>query len=620
MKRIYLLLTFLISCSSLDIENPIAGFKLKSLTLPTYYLNQEPIAISTRYSAHAEDISHAACKVYSGSYCEISNAYLLFIVADNNSGPNNNFKFDQTFLKYKLKSDGLPFEQGWTWYADITGEPIPILSSLFGIGTAWDRGQIWMGTPTVFADNNIQAYYSANTTISSRYSLGRVVMDFTGFPTTSPTITKDTNAIFTQTSGKNYWQFHQGFYDTDLKKWIIMGVNPGNSGNGTQGRFGQMNVYTSTDSIIGKHFTQTGTNIFDSTLIEEGGFGFVSQMWKQDGKYYFYANQGELPSYIGNVASNTLVYAFLQKKIILVSCPDITVIHPVLTIESTIYETDQQSEASIFPCSIPIVHNGHNYIITNCFTWRVETFPQLSTNIKVLTDYTGSGNLVGSNLYPSYISQLFKLHQTHLDETINSTTVLPIEAINNTSMSVIGSPTQWNLNRSKPTSTGYVQASNFTYDTQHLSLLINIDGLTHTGKFGIVSMDSAFSLREESGKLIVRINGNGGLYKEYKTVSTMNTFKTGVFKDNFMKAGFTVNLNAGGTDLDLKINSDFTLDCPVTITHNDTFTSLHQSHQPLKFGVVNLTGISNYTWEMGTCIMFAGSGATQNNWLNCDLN
>ncbi len=565
MKKLFLIFPLLLTICCADlITEPPRQARLKSLYSDpnTYYLYQNNIASGRRDLAHPVSTERLLSKAYSGSFIETPTEYLLFCVADNNAhNIGIPWHVDQTFLKYKSKSDGLEFYEGWQWYVDGSGNPIPVMASGVTEADGLAGQQTWLATPTLFGDTLV-AHYSVNTgNLTTRHSWGRAIsLDW------GRTWIRDANFIKQNAGGanpKSYYQFQQVYYNASKNIYVALSPNLAISTaqkTAAAGRAMLMNVETSTDGI---NFTQTSSNIFSGTSIDEQGFGLLSPIFQEpgDSTYYFYAGAVPVPDF--TATGTHFLYPWMNKQIVLVSCPDLTVANPTLTIERVIYETDYQNEVALFPGSKKITHNGKDYIIANRFTWIPEdsygTVMQVSIDVCVLTN-TPFGTTVNTNIYPDHVKKIFKMHQTHLDDNFGSSTVYPIELIDNTGVGLINTVTQERLNRVKCTSTGYVQAQNFDIDNENFGLftwatLVPSPFNAQANTYGLIEKDSSFTVKINNNKLILKLCGNAScsLYKEFKATSTMQIDKAAVFRD-YVHMGF--KFKPGATDLEVKLYVD----------------------------------------------------------------
>lgn len=584
-----------------------------TISQETWYLHHDPIATNARYAANVDEISYIASKAYSLGFCETSTEYLLFLVGDNQLDTPSGSDLDQTFLKYKSKSDGLPFTEGWTWYADETGEPIPVLP--FGGDDPVQSAQQWLATPTVFADDNIVAYYSANGPFNStRYSCGRAHSTDGG-----RTWTKDA-IVLPQGSNKNYFQPHHAFYDADQVCWYIKGSVITNSE--TEGRATSANIYKSTDGATGLAFELIASNIYDGTDICVGGFGLEGPMWKVGSRFHWYAEAEPVDNYISKPNTDTTpVYTWLSKQVVEVSAP-IDFSEPPI-IERIVYEIDHQGALAIYPASQVITHDSKEHIIVSCFLWKLEgrttAFRQVSLDTRVLSKNAYTGNVIGNNAYPDYITKFYRMHQPQLDDTYQSTTLYPKEVLSNQALTIVGSPQQYALGFFLPNSTGYIQAASWTHDTQYFGVKVrgqrelrfapdNVDRI-------IVEKEGTFKVfLSQSLKLEIWVYGQGGGIK--KLQSPLNLLNYGVssfFPDVLSTViGFVARYN-GVDDIDITMLCDYE-EITHTVLQNDTFTNIAQTANPIKFGS-GTDAVNNDRPQGGTLIFEGSTGATKANWI-----
>lgn len=606
--------------------NTATGNPLTQTTIaePVWYLYHHPVCESTRYRYDIQTVGHIASKSYTGSFCETSTEYLLFVVGDNLGGPAVEFDYDQTFLRIKSKSDGLPFQEGWSWYADGSGEPIPVL--IYGYADQDGTSiQNWLATPTVIADNNIVAYYSYNFgNIAARYSVSRATSTDGG-----RTWTRTGTNISGLPGGQDHYQFQQAIWDTDLNKWVIFSPN---ARTGSNGRWTSLEVWTSNDGSTGLNFSKIASDIVLDTDIDVNGFGLYGGIWKDSGRYYWQYTAIPLLAYMTNPAQSPSLkayengvanYSALQKQVILVS-----VAYPITSnsrarVEHINYETDQQAITAIFPGSKIISHGGANHIMCSCFLWKPEDNSQISIDVRVLSDaaYTGHGaQTIGRNVYPGYLLRLFKMHQSHLSDVYQSSTTYPIEVITNTALTFGGSgadPTQFNMNMVL-NSGKYPQGASFTHSQTAFGVKMsaNIINVTDLVTRGIVEKSGTFRITlYEGNKLEVWLYGVGGGIKKYRMSEfNMLAYNNGLFGPiQIGRIGFTAILNGGGTDFDLKLNVNYGMNVPVTKIQDDVFTQIVQNSNDITFGHVG--GVTDHAKFIGSCMIMSGTEVSQTNWL-----
>lgn len=584
------------------------------------YLYVNPIAQGIRDIPHPEDVSRLVSKAYSGGFVETATERLLYVVADNNIGPDNDYHFDQTFLKYQSITDDPADVSSWQWYdPGADGEPDPVLA--FGAPEPGSTTSIqnWMATPTYFGDSLV-AYYSVNVgNVAARYSVNRTVSYDSG-----RNWTRGTEWILAQTSGKNYYQFHHGFFDPDLNKWIMIGPDIGLGGS--DGRVGKMNIYQSTDGPDGFEFDETANDIYAGTEIDSGGFCLQGPMWKDGGVYYWWATATHVPAYKARDDGSQVTYPYLNKQVVLVSCADITVANPVIIIEKVVYTSNQDSNSGIFPTSKTFSFGGKDYVIVNAFTWQaIEDAPgQLPIEVRVMTSdpvTLDAAQTIGEEVYPGYVYRYFKPHQTKVNDTYLSTVVSPYEVITSTAGTLVGSPTQHVLNKINVTSANYVTFPSFTHDQQYLAVSSVGDfvGLIDNVTRSLSEKEGTFKIFVHQSRFLeVWLYGVGGGIKKYRTTSQVNTNRTGIYFPDYTRFGFVARLNGGGTDITLELNTDYATNLAVTKIQDDVFTQIDQTANVFKIG--NATSVTNPSPSVGSSVIFSGTAnATQSNWLNNNL-
>jgi hypothetical protein len=582
--------------------NTATGNPLVTVTITpeTWYSYKAAIAQSRRDIGNVATVSNAASKSYSGSLFVSGTERHVYCVVDNQLNTPAGSDFDKTMLRFQPVGSAPHDIASWDWYKDVSGEPIPILNT----GDVESNGlsvQNWLGTVINVAGTKF-GYRSVNVgNNATRYSLGKTTISADG-----RTATRITPYVFEQTSGKNYYQWGQPFLDTDLNEIILL-VPMG--GLGTEGRWPAMDVYRSTDSAAGLVFTKLASNIYHGTEIELAGFGLQGNIWKEGGRYHWYQCAGVTPDFIGQAdLSNVPIYPWLNYQIVEVSCDVNFATTPI--IEQILYTSDFQAEVAVFPGSVRFSHAGIDYIMMNCFRWKIEggttAFKQVEIDVKLLVNSVIPGTLVGQNIYPAVIHKFYKFHQSNLSDVFGSTTVLPVEHLSGTALTVVDAPTQISCNRVNFTN-GYITDNTLTaYNQQHFGLKIAADDFIITGGQDRALCEKAgvFKLWLEGGsKLCATVFGSNGNSKTVKSVQNILDYRTDL-RDT-CDFGFIANINAGGTDINIQLLEDYTIITDVTTSNTGAFTLIATNANIVQFGRASAT--SPYTRGMRTCLIFSAS-------------
>lgn len=569
-----------------------------TITPETWYSYKAAIAQSRRDIGDVATVSNAASKSYSGSFYATASERHVYCVVDNQLNTPAGSDFDKTMLRFQPIGSAPHDIASWDWYKDVSGEPIPILNT----GETESDGlsvQNWLGTVIDVGANKF-GYRSVNVgNNATRYSLGKTTISADG-----RTATRLTPYVFQQTSGKNYYQWGQPFYDTDLGEIVLL-VPMG--GLGTEGRWPAMDVYRSTDSGVGVALTKIASNIYHGTEIELAGFGLQGNLWKAGGRYHWYQCAGVTPDFIGQAdLSNVPIYPWLNYQIVEVSCDINFATTPI--IEQILYTSDFQAEVAVFPGSTRFSHAGVDYIMMNCFRWKIEggttAFKQVEIDVKLLVNSVIPGTVVGNNIYPAIFHKFYKFHQSNLSDVFGSTNVLPIEHLSGVALTVVDAPTQISCNRVNFTN-GYITDNTLTgYNQQHFGLKIAADDFIITGgvdrglceKAGVVKL-----WLEDGSKLCAQVFGTNGNSKTVKSVQSILDYRTDL-RDT-CDFGVIVNINAGGTDMDVLLLEDYTIITNVTTSSTGNFTQIATNSNVIQFG--RASGTSAYTRGMRTCLIFS---------------
>lgn len=597
----------------------------------TYYMRQQAFLLPRRpdldidTDAHTELTSYCVSKVYTGCVFETTTQYIILFISDNNVSSTVR-NWDQGFRAVKNKNDGLVFEQGWAIDRDGVGEFIARIVSQFGVGTDWFLGQQWPATPVVKSDSDIWLPYSANTTsLATRYSVGRLT-------TTDQfqTVTRDATKILDGSDGgKDYYQFHHYMPkngDHTQNIWYMIGPNVGGTPPKTEGRWGIMNLYKSTDG--GLTFPTTiAQDIYFGTIIDLAGFALQGPIYYEDGIYKAMATKNKAPDFRATDGSAVqLIYPYIQNDVVEVSYGSdleaVTTGSP--TILRTVFENSKIGDVGYHPASRVIEHGGYKHIVCNAMGWKIEAgLGQTEITLKSLsTRPAGAGEYLHSNgkdIFPDFVGRFYvpdQIDATHL--TYGGTDLLPIEHVTGTAGTIVGAPTRRVMRRIFPTVNDYITFpnSNFTdwYNRQYnLWQLVVLPAGSQTGNVGVFEITGVIKFyRDTNSRWQVWIYDDLGSIKKFSTVNSVSSHSNGIFRDNYQRVAILARLNAGGTDIEVKMSCDYTIETPLTTVANPTFTQIAKNGNDLFMGRNSdlATGINN----IGPLIW--STGDTNSNWLS----
>lgn len=591
---------------------------------PNWVLHANPIVNSIR-RPDAPTTSYFSSKAYTLSAIELTSYRVLFVVGDNNLPALIDFHFDQVYIVYQDITDDPRDKSTWITIADGNGEPLPLLASAFNTGTDADRGQQWLGGLTRFSDSNVVGYYSANTSLTSRYSVFKATIDFTGFPATFPTLTRNGIVISQGAAFSSGAGGPQAYYDSDNTKWYLIVGN--RNGTISDGRIAATEVYQSTDGITGMTFSRIQSDALSELPIDNLGLAMFSSIWANAGRLYQYIDKVHVGQYQTRKDSDQLGYAWINKDIALISwnLSDMTQ-RPI--IENVQYVFNQGPGVAMWPCSRPISFGGETHVIVNVLTWQaIEDGRQHPIDIRVLSSSAFSGfNVVDGVAYPPYIHRYFKVHQTHLSDDINVGVPIPFELITEESGTVHGSPIQGALNKiTSQTSSDYISDSdwNFTHDQEYLGISVVCDFSTADGGSiarPIVQKEGTFMIKTPDQQHVqVHLFGSNGNEKIYRSTLNKSTLKSAQFFPDYTRIGFTTSPN-GVDDIILKLHVDNNMDIDVTILKDEKFTLIGQTSNPIEIGKNADLSVKPVDTLGSVLVMSGEDNATEYNWLNNNFN
>jgi hypothetical protein len=561
-------------------------------------------------TAHPEeDIWGPVSKVFLGDIVETSTELLAFVAGDNNAeNVGIPYHLDQPFLLIKDKADGLPINEGWSWYAS-SGLPVPVMPSQVPStpGGGLNSYQIHITSVHATNDTDFVCYYVENVgSLLSNYSVGRATSADAG-----RTWTKDATYCIQQTTQRSYF-FPKLYYDSDITKWVMIVQNA---------QINKVEVWVSTDGATGQAFEKKCSDLMavNASLAQSyvEGWGGFNSFTKTGGEYVGYVNGEVAGPYEGSGETGINIYRGIYQKILRWSCSDFDTATPVVTISKEIFTVDNRDTLAVQPLSKIITHGGKNHLFLSCFQWRTEDYLpavyQIAVDVRVLSDSavvnTGYTELADDTVYPTDMAW-FRMHDTVASD-VYLDPVQPINVLTGAALTIVNTaPLQESLNRAIFSSAGYITAPSFTYDPEYFALMTFIKGTTQTApnnvtrsicrKEGVFEFDFY-----ESTFLQVTLYGAAGGTKIYRSNAGAQSFHNGIF--NALTAetpvGFIVRKN--GSDMDVTLFAGYTSDVAKTSIQNDTFAALAENSNVVTFG--NKSGVENWNTFMGDTIIRWGT-------------
>lgn len=465
--------------------------------------------------------------------------------------------------------------------------------------------QNWLGTPVININGDIIAYRSINHgNNATKYNLGATIISSIG-----EVATRLAPYIIINDGTHNSYQFGQAYYDSDIDEIILMVPN---GGFGTEDRWASTNVYRSTDNGVGLVFEQIGTNVFNGTTLDEAGFGLHGPPWKAGGRYHMYVCDLQVANHLVGPGDSKPIYPWENKRIVEISFD--TEFNELPIRHNIIYQTPGVAESGIFPGSKRFSFGGVDYIVMNCFRWRVEGgttgFYQVTIDVKLLANVQPAGTLIGRDVYPEGLFRLYYPNVTSENDDPFDGVPAGREIITDTPITNVDSPTQYSLNRVTYLN-GYQTCPLTGYNNQYLAAKVSINPslILDNQDRGILTKEGVFEISLYQGKYPqVKLIGVGGNEKLYRGTSLLNVYGIELYETTDI--WFVARLN--GSNVELTIGVDYTTISAPTKVIDEVFDEIGDNANPLTFA--RITGMQPYTKEIKFVQIWHGSsGATVDN-------
>jgi hypothetical protein len=605
---------------------------LKAPTSSAWYLYHDTDMIVTRYVG-ADAVSNTVAQRYIKTFYEDDDYFYEFYIAEGNDAAEQ--AYDHTYVSRKAKNAQFWDNPGAGWEQVMSANPNEPL--VIGEGDAGynqghdynDKGniQIWMSSilgpaegldPADNGGYTYRCYLSANgPTIQSQYSVFfRMSNDLITWVEGNGGEPVITNLV----SPVNY--LIPKVVIVDDTHWYMTLSNSSGFFTGDW----PLSINKSTDK--GVTWTLLHSDILDGQDACQYG---SSDIWFENGKWWFAMatgitgndRGGGVIAYHGNVPHNRATRYPVGNQIKLYSITDWEDVN-TLTDEGVIYTGSQKCEQGFFVWGGKRSYLGRAFFVVAAAQWKHQSVlaatVEHSENNKLLVQgapiTTTQGAVVGTDVFPKYISHFFVPTQPQLSETVAN----PTEYISGIDGTVNGTVTPSFLQHAITTN-GYVSwAINPITDPNYFGVLLKYPSTGTSGNHGLVQIGPHTMewIGGAAGTIRVRLVGDNDNVKMYRTAVSLSTI-TSLADCNQVKAfGF---LWRNGT---LKIvtipETDLTLTTEYTKETDQSFTALKTS-AVVELGRANGSiGLSNALNPIGPMVCYNGTdNATEANILRTDI-
>lgn len=530
---------------------------------------------------------------------------------------------DRGYAMRKLKADGLPINQGWT-YVDVgaDGEPDIIMER------SGSSGNLTLGHVTDLGSGHnprYLVYYGENyptASNASQFCFARS-NDFITWTNRSVILAGNKNT-------QNYF-FSSATKVGGTTHFLLTGYNQ--SYPAGEGRLYTVDYFTSTNDTT---LTLVKRDVLTGLGTGIDGLGSISDFWIDGGgRINFVASVGHVGPYPGhtdNTGTNIQTTAnYRSAGVKKYSFASFSSSPPYLISfqdDGTLYKTNQKVDLyNLSHCPILTDTAGFQFTWIWHYRWRSQwNLPATAEEFvggKMLTTKSSSTNAIavtrGTDVLPADISAFYRADQP------TQGSVSPVEVLTGTAGTVVGSPSRIQMAGLFPNSgANYVEfsAPSLITDTKYWAIKTAFYYVTSsTDQYGIVSWKDStgttgFEIRLFQTRIETTVYGSGGNKKVYRTASSIGpTLAGGIDQTLYYNVGI---IWANGT---LSLCFDYLNNVSVTKITDNTFTDIAvPSVAKLRIGSVPNTTNPYTKYFVKDVIVWNGiSNATFANWLKEEL-